>query len=192
MRNGDFRGLVDSRRRSYQIYDPWTTNPQTWRQQLSYNGQLNVIDPARLSPLTKYLFSVTPLPTLPDVNPNLDVNYYGPNPNQRRDWTVTTRIDHRFTENDQFYARYTQGKYHLFRQHSFVALNNVGGTVTRTAPNKAVAGFWVRTFSPTFFNEVLVSGSTETWYSGTGDANTFWNDQLGVPNPNKIPGWPTL
>ncbi|MEK7404127.1 MAG: hypothetical protein AAB225_03380 [Acidobacteriota bacterium] len=52
MRNGDFRGLVDSQGRQYKIYDPWTTNPTTWeRQQISYRGQPNVIDPARLSPL---------------------------------------------------------------------------------------------------------------------------------------------
>jgi len=194
MRNGDMRGLVDSQDRLYKIYDPWTTDPQTWeRQQISYNGQMNVIDPKRLSPLAKYFFEITPLPTLPEVSPMLDVNFYGPQPNRRRDWTVTTRVDHRFSDNDQFYGRYTQGKYHLFRQfYTFVALNNVGGTVTRTAPNKAVAGSWVHTFSPTFFNEVLVSGSTETWYSGTGDANTLWSDQLGIPNPNRVPGWPAF
>lgn len=194
MRNGDMRGLIDSQGRQIKIYDPYTTNPQTWeRQQISFNNQLNVIDPKRLSPLMKYMYEITPLPTLPEVNPLVGTNFYGPQPNRRRDWTVTTRVDHRFSENDQFYGRYTQGKYHLFRQfYTFVALNNVGGTVTRTAPNKALAASWVRTFSPTFFNEVLVSASTETWYSGTGDPNTRWSDQLGVPNPNNVAGWPAL
>ncbi|MCZ2079279.1 MAG: TonB-dependent receptor [Bryobacteraceae bacterium] len=194
MRNGDFRGLIDSQGRQLKIYDPWTTNPQTWeRQQISYNGQLNVIDPNRISPLMKYLLEITPLPTLANVNPLVAPNFFGPQPNRRRDWTVTTRIDHRFSENDQFYGRYTQGKYHLFRQfYTFVALNDVGGTVTRTAPNKAAAASWVHTFSPTFFNEVLVSGSTETWRSGTGDPNTRWSDQLGIPNPNNVAGWPAL
>ncbi len=194
MRNGDFRGLVDSQGRQLRIYDPWTTNPATWqRQQISYNGQANVIDPARLSPLAKYLFSITPLPTLPDVNPLVAPNYFGPQPDRRRDWTATTRLDHRFSDQDQFYGRYTQGKYNLFTQFfSFAALNNVGGTVTRTAPNKALAGSWVHTFSPSLFNEVLVSGSAETWYSGTGEPNSTWSEQLGIPNPLKNPGWPAL
>ena len=194
MRNGDMRGLIDSQGRQIKIYDPWTTNPVTWeRQQISHNGQLNVISPSRISPLAKYIYEITPLPTLLNVNPLVEANFFGPQPNRRRDWTATTRVDHRFTENDQFYARYTQGTYHLFRQfYTFVALNNVGGTVTRTAPSKALAGSWVRTFSPTFFNEVLVSGSSETWYSGTGDPTTRWSDQLGIPNPNKVPGWPAL
>ena len=194
MRNGDFTGLVDSQGRQLRIYDPWTTDLQTWqRQQISYRGQPNAIDPARQSPLAKYLFSITPLPTLPGVNPLVAPNFFGPQPDRRRDWTVTTRIDQRFSEKDQFYVRYTKGHYNLFRQfYSFAALNDVGGTVSRTAPNTAAAASWVRTFSPTFFNEVLVSGSGETWYSGTGDPNTRWSQQLGIPNPLNNPGWPAL
>jgi hypothetical protein len=194
MRKGDFRNLLDSQGRQIKVYDPWTTNPATWeRQQISYNGQLNMIDPARLSPLGKFLFDITPSPTFPDVNPMVADNFFGPQPNRRRDWTITTRFDHRFSENDQFYGRYTQGKYHLFQQfYSVTALNNVGGTVTRTAPNKAVAGSWVRTFSPTFFNEVLVSASSEKWYSGTGEPDAQWSKQIGIPNPLSIPGWPSL
>jgi len=194
MRNGDMRGLVDSQGRLRTIYDPWTTDPVTWeRQQISYNGQLNVIDPKRISPLAKYFFEITPLPTLPNVNPMVDANYYAPQPNRRRDWTVTTRLDHRFSDKDQFYGRYTQGKYWSFRQfYTFAALNDVGGTVTRTAPNKALAASWVHTFSPTFFNEVLVSWSTEKWYSGTGDPDTRWSDELGIPNPNNVAGWPAF
>jgi hypothetical protein len=194
MRNGDFRGLVDADGILTEVYDPWTTDLQTWqRQLLSYNGQPNVVDPKRLSPLTKYLFEITPTPTLPDVNPLVAPNFYGPQPDRRRDWTVTTRIDHRFSERDQFYGRYSQGKYDSFQQfYSLVALNNVGGTVSRRAPNKATAASWVHTFSPTFFNEVLASGSTETWYSGTGDPNTRWSERMGIPNPLNKAGWPVV
>jgi Carboxypeptidase regulatory-like domain len=194
MRNGDFSGLVDSQGRQLKIYDPWTTDPQTWqRQQISYGGRLNAIDPTRQSPLAKYLFSITPLPTLPDVNPLVAPNYFGPQPTRRRDWTVTTRVDQRFSDKDQFYGRYTQGRYNLFTQfYSFAALNDVGGTVNRTAPNKAAAVSWVHTFSPTFFNELLVSGSAEKWFSGTGDPTTLWSDKLGTPNPLKNPGWPAF
>ncbi|PYT27685.1 MAG: hypothetical protein DMG57_17425 [Acidobacteria bacterium] len=194
MRNGDFRGLVDADGIPYIVYDPWTTDPKTWeRQQISYKGQLNVIDPARESPLAKYLFSITPLPTLPNVNPLVAPNFYGPQPDRRRDWTVTTRIDHRFSDKDLFYGRYTQGTYNLFTQfYGFAALNNVGSTVNRRAPNKAAAGSWVHTFSPTLFNEVLVSGSTETWFSGTGEPGVKYADQLGLPNPLHQPGWPAM
>jgi hypothetical protein len=90
MRRGDFRGLIDSQGRQYKLYDPWTTNPQTWeRQQFSYKGQLNVIDPSLISPLTKTLFDITPLPTHPDVNPLVDNNWWGPNPWRLRQWTIS-------------------------------------------------------------------------------------------------------
>jgi len=193
MAKGDFRGLIDADGIPYEVFDPWTTDLQTWaRQQISYNGQLNVIDPARQSPFAKYLFSITPKPTN-SANPLVSPNFYGPQPTRRRDYTVTTRIDHRFTEKDQFYARYTQGKYDLFTQfYGFVALNNVGSTVNRRAPNKAGAGSWVHTFSPTFFNEVLVSGSSEKWFSGTGEPGVKYADQLGLPNPNNVAGWPAM
>mgnify|MGYP003338572817 CR=1 FL=1 len=72
MRNGDFSNFRDSQGRLIRIFDPLTTNTQTWsRQQFSYGGKANVIAPARLNPIAKYLFSITPLPTLPDVNPNV-------------------------------------------------------------------------------------------------------------------------
>jgi hypothetical protein len=194
MRNGDFSGLLDSQGRLQNLYDPWTTDPQTWdRQQFSYNGKLNAINPALISPLAKALFDITPMPTHPDINPLLDNNWWGPVPNTRRNWTISTRIDHRFTEKDQFYARYTQGNYTGFSQfYSQPMLNNVAGTVRRVAPNKSLAVSWVRTFSPTFFNEVLASVSREVWWKGTGEPGVKYSDELGLPNPFNVEGWPGL
>ncbi|MGB9604846.1 MAG: hypothetical protein ACPL88_03060, partial [Bryobacteraceae bacterium] len=71
MRQGDFSGLVTGAGRRY-IYDPWTTNAQ-WSQ-LPFPG--NQIPMQRLSPLAKYLYSVTPEPNAPQVNPLVDNNYW--------------------------------------------------------------------------------------------------------------------
>jgi hypothetical protein len=193
MRNGDFRELVDSQQRQIKIYNPYTTNPTTWeREQFAYRGQPNVIDPNLISPLAKQLFAITPLPTN-GVNPMLDANWIGPVPNWQRSWTTTTRIDHRFSDKDQFYARYTQGNYTNFSQfYSQPMLNGVAGTTRTLAPNKNLAMSWVRSFSPTFFNEVLVSGARETWWKGTGDPTVKYADQLGLPNPLDVVGWPGL
>ena len=193
MRNGDFRELVDTQQRQLKIYDPNTTNPATWeRQQFAHNGQLNVIDPNRISPLAKALFAITPLPTS-GANPMLEPNWIGPVPSWQRSWTVTTRLDHRFSDNDQFYGRYTQGNYTNFSQfYSQPMMNNVAGTTRTLAPNKNLALSWVRTFSPTFFNELLVSGSREQWWKGTGDPTVRYSDELGLPNPMGVVGWPGL
>jgi len=194
MRNGDFRGLVDGQGRQIRVYDPYTTNPQTWaREQVSFRGQPNVIDPARISPLGKYLFSITPLPTQPEVNPLLGNNWFGPVPNRSRQWTSTLRFDHRFSEKDQFFIRYTSGDTNTFQQKfTQPMLNNAPGTVYILSPNKSLAASWIRNISPTFFNELLVSGNRETYFLGTGEPGVKYADQLGLPNPLNVPGWPGL
>jgi hypothetical protein len=193
MRNGDFRELVDSQGRQFRIFNPYTNDPVTWsREQFNYGGQPNTIDPQLISPLAKALFDITPMPTN-GFNPMLQENWIGPVPGWQRSWTTTTRIDHRFTDKDQFYARYTQGNYTNFSQfYSQPMLNNVAGTTKTLAPNKNLALSWVRSFSPTFFNELLVSGARQTWWKGTGDPTVKYADQLGLPNPLDVVGWPGL
>ncbi|MEX2264386.1 MAG: TonB-dependent receptor [Bryobacteraceae bacterium] len=194
MRNGDFSALVDEQGRQFRIHDPWTTDPQTWqRQQFSYQGRPNVIDPARISPLAKYLYEITPLPTHPEINPLVAENWWGPVANTGRQWTFTTRFDHRFSDSDQVYARYTQGDFYSFADFgSLPALNNVASTRTTLAPNRSLALSWVHSFSPTLFNELVVSGSREKWWTGTGEPGVKYADQLGLPNPLNVTGWPGI
>jgi hypothetical protein len=190
MRNGDFGQLVDNQGRLSVLYDPWSTDTNTWARTPFPN---NTIPNSRQSPLSKSLLAITPQPTLPGVNPNLDFNWIGPVPTFQRSWTTSTRIDHRFSDKDQFYGRYTQGNFRNFSQfYSLPMLNNVPGTNQTLAPNKALALSWVRTFSPSFFNELLVSGSRQNWFAGTGDPNTRYADELGLPNPLGVNGWPGL
>jgi len=194
MRRGDFRGLVDSQGRQFRIFDPWSTNTTTWeRQPFNYGGQLNVIDPNRISPLAKHLYSVTPLPTHPQTNPLVESNWWGTAPYRRLEWTVTTRIDHRLTDRDLLYVRYGQGDQFIFSQDwNLPMLDNVAGSVRRFAPNKTLAASYTRTFSPTFFNELLVSGSREIWWKGTGEPGVKYTDRLGLPNPFDVVGWPAI
>ena len=190
MRNGDFSGLVDDQARLYVIYDPWSTDTKTWARQ-PFAG--NKIPVSRQSPLAKTLFDITPKPTLPDVNPLLDNNWRGPDPNITRQWTTSTRIDHRFSDKDSLYGRYTQGYHYNFAEKFTQAmLNNVAGTVRRVAPNKSFALSEVHTFSPTFFNEFLGSVNRETWWMGTGEPGVKYADQMGLPNPFNVQGWPGL
>jgi len=51
---------------------------------------------------------------------------------------------------------------------------------------------WVRTFSPTFFNEVMASASREVWWKGTGEPGVKYSSELGLPNPFDVEGWPGL
>ena len=78
MRNGDFSGLVDSTGTFQTIYDPLTTGSAAAnysRLPFSYGGKTNAIDPSRISPLAKYMYSVLPMPNIPGVNPLVGANY---------------------------------------------------------------------------------------------------------------------
>ena len=75
MRNGDYSGLVDSLGRLTVIYDPLSTGAgPTWTRTPFPN---NTIPSARESPNAKYLYSIMPEPTFPNVNPNIANNYFG-------------------------------------------------------------------------------------------------------------------
>ncbi len=199
MRNGDFRGLFDSQGRQITLYDPFTTDPVTYqRQPLSYRGIPNMIDPARISPVAKFLFSVTPLPTLPNVNPLLDFNWIGPTgiPNEQN--TYSLRLDHRFSDKDLVYGRFTYGQNDHWLGNSVMLPFPIGdyprvaGLTNRHWPNHTGSATWVHTFSPTFTNELLLSGSRDFHWRGSGDRHTNYSGLLGLPNPLGAPNWPVF
>jgi hypothetical protein len=192
MRTGDFSGLVDGQGRQIRIYDPLTTNTTTWaRQQASYGGRLNVFDPARLNPVTKFVYSITPLPTNPEVNPLVDNNWYGPVPAPQRQRTITVRIDHRFSDRDQFYARYTKGDSYKVVPNAIPMLNGIVNNYSGIGPNQTMAVSHVHIFSPTLFNELIISAHRDLRGSNY-DRNTRWLDILGLPNPMNLVGWPAM
>jgi hypothetical protein len=194
MRNGDFRDLVDSQGRQYKLYDPLTTDPNTWqRQQFAYNNIPNTIDPKRISPVTKALLAVTPLPTLPQVNPLVDINWSGLSPNWTKNWSWSTRFDHHFSEKDNFFARYTQsGSVAIYQYAGQIMLDQLAGAVNRTAPNKALSATWVHSFSPSLFSETMVSVTRDNQLRGNGDGKTDYSTNFGLPNPFKAVSYPQL
>ncbi len=197
MRNGDFSGLVDSQGRLLKLYDPWSTDTTTGlRQPFAYGGKLNVIDPSRISPTAKYLFEITPLPTN-DVNPVIDRNWWGLTKSFAPTWSVTSRVDHRFSDRDQFYMRWHWNSSPSLgrntNQASPQALNNVPGWKYVVDGEKALSVSWLHTFSPSFFNEFLVGGRYRIGggYTGTStEVKEDWYGKLGMPNPFGARDWP--
>jgi hypothetical protein len=196
MRNGDFSGLHDSQGRLTTIYDPLTTNTTTWtRQPFDFGGQLNHIDPSRISPLAKYMFSVLPKPTFADRNPELENNWFGAGPDSTHDWTITERVDHRFTDNDQFYGRFTYGRHSRIWDaygDTVPTLDKGGNWEHDSALNPSLALSWVHTFTPTLFNEVVASYAHTNRDRFTGTPNYSYANQLGLPNPFNQSGFPYI
>lgn len=195
MRNGDFSGLVDSQGRLYTLYDPLTTNSQNYaRQPFSYGGKLNAIDPKRIGPLAQYLFSITPLPNSP-ASPMLDSNYWYPTTTWQKNKTFTVRVDQRFSDRDQFYFRMTYLDDPSTYYSGIPFTNKVAGWKHVLDGERSAAASWVRTISPTLFNEVLLTGRYRIGggYPGTSRTlDTNWLDKLGTPNPFGVNGWPQM
>src|ERR1019366_1402871 len=153
----DFSGLVDATGRQYNIYDPNTTDPVTFaRQQFACNGVLNTICPNRESPTGKYLMSITPLPTLSQVNPLIGPNYIASFSGFTNASNTSIRIDHHFSDKDLLFGRYSYNTYRSLGAYGGEPmLNGVAGQELTVRPNQTIGLTWVHTFSPTMTNEAL-------------------------------------
>ncbi|MCU0246945.1 MAG: carboxypeptidase regulatory-like domain-containing protein, partial [Bryobacter sp.] len=192
MREGDFSGLVDSLGRPTTLYDPWTTDAQ-WRR-TPYPG--NRIPTNKRSPVAAYLYSVTPLPTFTDRNPLVTANYFGVAPNNRDDNTLTLRFDHKVTDRDQVFFRYTRGdSWRTYRSSSSTSAPTTDGStnITNTGSDMQNGALsWTRTWSPTFFGETLLTASSEIFDVSTGIYDVNYASNLKLPNPFNEVGFPYI
>jgi len=199
MRQGDFRELLDAQGRQINLYDPFTTNPQTFaRDPLSYRGVNNVMDPARITKLAKFFFDLTPLPNQPGVNPLLGPNWIGPTliPNAQNTYNI--RIDHRFSDKDLVYGRFTYGQNDHWLGNTVLLPVTIGNFPKAAAasnrhwPNHSGSLTWVRTISSNTTNELLVTATRDFHRRGSGDFQTNYAAELGLPNPFNAPNWPAI
>ncbi|MBY0503946.1 MAG: TonB-dependent receptor [Bryobacteraceae bacterium] len=204
MRNGDFSGLFDSANRRIDLYDPLTT-----RQEEFANGRSvsvrdrfvnNQIPANRLSPFTKRILGITPLPTditNPNVTDNLKmVTATNAFPNTS-DNPLTIRLDHRFGVNNDVFVKYNQG----LRNNNFLGTaGNTGAPTSGKEANvtylpvqgRATALSWIHRFSTMFFVETLVNRTWQLTRTVTGPVDKDWSKELGLPNPNGEIGWPNI
>jgi hypothetical protein len=122
MRNGDFSGLVDANGNQIPIYDPTTTcgvagNPACAtqgdyiRQQISYNGVLNVIPPNRIDPTDKILANLWGAPNTAGLQNGLINNWTGAASEGGDMNEFTIRADQNVSDKQRMFARYTINKY---------------------------------------------------------------------------------
>lgn len=192
MRNGDFSGLKDSQGRLQVLYDPLSTGSAPNYQRTPFIG--NVIPTNRESPTAKFLYGITPLPNY-NANPLVDFNWYGQSISEDRHSSLVGRLDHRFSDKDIVYARFTLVKAPEFYNSGLPSLNNAAGAKTVIDSDRSGALSWTHTFSPTLFNELLASGRYRIGggYSGTSTTvATDWFGQLGMPNPFGVRDWPNF
>lgn len=223
MRSGDFSGLVNASGQLQTLYDPQTTTYSppsasapygSWPRQTftqEYNegpgnsalcgGHINCIPASRLSPTTKILYDLTPLPTSND-NPLVSSNLAAVNPNFTVVPTISTRLDHVFDQNNRAYLRYSQNNlqnYSLRSTGQPVSLAADGFPAAASGlaynPTKTFAGAlgYTHIFSPSFFAETVLS---QQWFSqhnyAGGDPTRNYSQALGLPDSLGELGFPAI
>src|SRR5262245_36871822 len=99
-RDGDFSALLPGT----VIYDPATGNANgSGRLPIQCNGRANVICPDRISPVAKKILGFLPLPNLAGLNSNF---LAPPIPFQLDTHSFVVRVDHHFSDNTNFFAKY--------------------------------------------------------------------------------------
>ena len=196
MRQGDFNGLVNGAGQAITIYDPWTTNSTTYSRTPFPNNQ---IPSTRANALGKYLYGITPEPTLPGVNPLVAANWFGPVRTIRPEHHENVRVDHRIGERDQIFGRFSNQR-RLIGEAAGNGVPVVGGVAEGYITNYKFNVYnedsgvfsWTHTFSPTFFSEFNANGFQEDYSFHVGDPYTNYAGQLGLPNPFNKTGFPAI
>ena len=150
--------------------------------------------------MAKYVFGVVPLPTDVGVNPLVAQNYFGPAPTNSDQRTFTFRADHRLTDKDQVYGRYSRGQWDQMNRRAFstggnpITSDNLWNRETYSERSNTEMVSWSHTFSPRLFMETVATGSGINWLYSLNQPSATQNisAMLGTPNPFDVNGAPYL
>lgn len=189
-RNGDFSTLYDATGKLIPIYDPNTTvvnpNGSGYVRQPFPN---NIIPTNRLDPVSQKINAFYPLPNLTPSNPFTNANNYlasvALTTNMEQ---YTIRVDHRFSDKDTFFARYTY--FSNFTDNGTSSPWPDPAVRARydnfTTRNSALAETHV--FSPTVVNDFRVGTARQYFPFQAASVNEGYPAKLGFPSnvPNTV------
>jgi hypothetical protein len=206
-RQGNFSGLETSTGLPITIYDPDSgqiatqkTNPTQYTIRSPFPN--NTIPISRESPLAKYIYSITPLPT-DNTEPNIAFNRKDSFPNSgtpdQNNNPMVVRFDHRFTAKDNFFAKANwnnQMNWYLSTSKTVSVVPSTYAAGVAYTPMQGWGGALSEThvFSDTFFVESLLNKSWLLSDTMTGPPSNQknWSAVMGLPNPYGEIGWPDL
>jgi hypothetical protein len=197
MRQGDFSSLVDGQNRRITIYDPWSVGAGPNYVKTPYvNNQLPI---SRLSPIAKYMFGVTPLPTDP-LSPLVGNNLTALQPTVQNQRTLTFRVDERFGDKDSVFGRFSRGINDQMNRRAFstagfpITSDGLYNRETYYEVSHNAMASWTHTFGPTFFVENVFTVSLIDWQYSLNQAGNQQDisGMFGTPNPFKQPGAPYI
>jgi len=120
MRSGDFSALLAQ---GIQIFDPATAQFVNGRVVRS-PFQTNVIPTGRINPIAAKVLSYYPLPNQAGDAQGRN-NFFSANPRSDDFYSISSRVDHRVTDKQQLFARYTRNHRRESRNAFFGEVNGV-------------------------------------------------------------------
>ena len=192
MWNGDLSNAFDpGTGQPIIIYDPLTTDANGVRQ--PFKG--NIIPPDRISAIAKEMAAITQRPTN-NNNPYTAENLTSVYPTFDTQTKITAKVDENFSAKDRLSVRWTRDT--LSSTQAGGAFGNPisptdgFGTEREDSSVTNVNADYTRTISNNTLNELIVGALRTPTSSGTLADFTNWADQLGLPNPFGVTGWPTF
>ncbi len=144
MRNGDFSALLPL---GIQLYDPLSAQrvgARVVRQ--PFTG--NIIPQNRINPIAREILKYYPLPNQTGTaNNGLQNNYINSNPRTDDFYSISTRVDHRLTDKQQMFVRYTRNDRREARSARFGVVNGivpVGNFLFRINDGVTVDHVWTK------------------------------------------------
>src|SRR5215813_131778 len=188
-RNGDFRSIktlssCQAKPTDCNIYDPATgTSTGAGRTQFSFNGQPNVIDPARISSIAQKILALVPHANLPGFTNN----FQNTSRFLRHTTSFDSKLDYNRTENDRLAARFSRVVQNNDEQPVFGAAGGPGqsgfqGTGQQTIHSAALIHTHV--FSPTLIVETRIGLSHYHNIALNADSGTNASDAIGIKGVN--------
>ena len=183
-RKGDFSHNYDVNGKLIPIYDPATTvvNP-------AGSGYIrsafpnNIIPASRLDPVAQNINQFYPLPNRTPTNLFTNANDYIATLNENRHMQqYTTRVDHRFSDQDAMFARYTYFVHYTDNGTSSPYPNPVVRDRFDNFETRNTAFSETHTFSPTVLNEVRVGTARQYFPFQAAAYNGNWPQKLGFPS----------
>ena len=173
MKNGDFSAFLSSGR---VIYNPFTTvQTANGYNRAPFSG--NIIPPSLFNPVSAKLLSYWPSPTQPGVSNN----FTSAAPSTAGQDGYTVRVDHNFTDNTRFFARWSQKREFLTLGAPFFGPNNPAGPENLVPDNRwQFASNLSHVFSPTLVLSATFGWSREVEGRQPQGAN-FLPSSLGLP-----------
>jgi hypothetical protein len=173
------------------IYDPYTPNRTQFGFEPGGSGTANVMTPAEINTpsglIAQKMLSYFPTPNVADAN-GVYLFYYSVPRRTLTDNEFDFRIDHKFRDADQVFARFSRDQAHVFNPSG---LPDFGSQPFGYASNqnledhgRNVALSETHIFSSSKVNQATVGYNRIFNHILSYGDGTNWNDQLGIPNAN--------